>query len=451
MSFLQFTGENKLEDGRYLYEMKDKNNQLRYEEYDKFINIPSPIVVNNFIEVFAKAPEITKSMLNDVIYPETKEILDLEFIPTEMPGIITEYPLQVKLYCLDSLSADILCKCKLRNGREQNQEKNEIKDEEEPKFDEINIGEKDNDELEKELGNYINEEKGAIDEIYSDDENKKKNKKDKKSNKNKKSKKDKKEKDKKKEGKTIIIDLEMQIGYNSYNTKTFIKYAKRLNFKYDDKIIVLSLVFRGFQNPKKNKGFVISLDQKVLNEYKIIKTFDDYIIYQIDLDYCLHLISKKNQKLWILNESQTMNDDSKEWIKYLTLPIWCKSTTQYYYEFPPINKEFFNNKYVYEAFNILSKQEELTYFKHAENQEFQANTVNYYSKIYKENKDKDEVIKEKNKEIKKLKDEIQKLKIKNSNSKSKDKKNKPNNKKIKYVGKVRKTNISYISSGEEED
>ena len=66
--------------------MKDKNNQLRYEEYDKFINIPSPIVDNNFKEVFAKDPEITKSMLNDVIYPETKEILELEFIPTEMSG-----------------------------------------------------------------------------------------------------------------------------------------------------------------------------------------------------------------------------------------------------------------------------------------------------------------------------------------------------------------------------
>ena len=77
---------------------------------------------------------------------------------------------------------------------EKNKIKNEIKDEEEPKFDEINIGEKDNDESEKELGNYMNEEKGADDEISSDDENKKKNKKDIKSNKNKKSKKDKKEK-----------------------------------------------------------------------------------------------------------------------------------------------------------------------------------------------------------------------------------------------------------------
>ena len=122
MSFLKFTGENELDGGHHLYEMKDKNNKLRYEEYDKIINIPSPIVYNNFKEVFAKDPEITKSMLNDVIYPETKEILDLEFIPTEMPGIITEYPQQIKLYSLDSLRADILCKCKLRNGKEQNQE-----------------------------------------------------------------------------------------------------------------------------------------------------------------------------------------------------------------------------------------------------------------------------------------------------------------------------------------
>ena len=60
----------------------------------------------------------------------------------------------------------------------------------------------------------------------------------------------------------IIIDLEMQIGYNTENTRIYINYAKLLNLKYDGKIIVLSLVYRGFENPRKNKGFKICLGQK---------------------------------------------------------------------------------------------------------------------------------------------------------------------------------------------
>ena len=96
MSFLKFTGYNELEGAHYLFEMEDKNNKLKYKEYDELINIPSPIVDNNFKEVFAIDPEITKSMLNDAMYPESKEILELEFIQTEIPGIIVEYPQKIK-------------------------------------------------------------------------------------------------------------------------------------------------------------------------------------------------------------------------------------------------------------------------------------------------------------------------------------------------------------------
>ena len=468
MSFLEFTGENKEEDNNYLFEIKGKNNKLKYKKYDERIDIPNLIVDMNLYQVFVKNPEITKNMLNNVIYPDSNEIIDLEYISTDLlSDIIFEFRQNGygKFYFLDSLKADILCKCKLKNEKAQNQAKNEIIDEEEPIFDEINIGVKDNNEFEKELENYF-------DENYSEDEKEKKNKNNKK---DKKGNKDKKEKYKKNEEKTIIIDLQMHIDYNTYNNPIYIEYAKRLNDKYQTKIIVLSLVYRGLQNPQKNKGFVISLDQKDLNDYKGIKTFDDYIIYQIDLDYYFHLISKKNEKLWILDESQIMNDYSKEWIKYLTLPTWCKSSKkEYYYGFPPINKDFFKNEYVYEAFKILSKQDELIYFKYAERQESQTNFIKSLIKLYneikrkdKEIKDKEEEIKAKNKEIKdknkeirnkckkikdknkeinKINNEIQKLEIRNSKSKSNDKKNKTNNKKSKKPGKIRKTSVMYISS-----
>lgn len=253
--------------------------------------------------------------------------------------------------------------------------------------------------------------------------------------------------------------MEIQNGYDLDKSRKLIDYAKALNEKYGKKIIVLSLAFKGFPNPKKNKGFEISLAKTNLSDYKIIKKFDDYVIYQIDLDYCRTLIQKKKSKLWILNEKQVMNLSSKEWIKYLTLPIWCKSSDEkkYYYEFPPINKDFFKSENVYDAFKILTKQDKANYLKSAFDQESQANVIHYCRSLYnkideviKEKdeviKGKDEVIKDKDEEIKNLKDEIKRLKIRNSNSKSNDKKNKTNNKKSKKPGKIRKTSIMYISS-----
>ena len=149
-----------------------------------------------------------------------------------------------------------------------------------------------------------------------------------------------------------------------------------------------------------------------------------------------------------------MNDYSKEWIKYLTLPIWCKSSDEkkYYYEFPPINKDFFKSENVYDAFKILTKQDKANYLKSAFDQESQANVIHYCRSLYnkideviKEKdeviKGKDEVIKGKDEKIKNIKDEIKLLKIRNSNSKSKDKKNKNNNKKSEKPGKIRKTSV----------
>ena len=50
---------------------------------------------------------------------------------------------------------------------------------------------------------------------------------------------------------TYIIDLEMQIGFSIENTRRFLTYAKKLDLKYKDRIIVLSLVSKGSLKPKK--------------------------------------------------------------------------------------------------------------------------------------------------------------------------------------------------------
>ena len=345
MSFLKFTGvSSKEKEHCYLFEMEGQKSQNYIDDY---INVPSPIIDNNFKQVFGNNPDITRSLLNSLLYPKDNSIIKVEYLPSELSGKIAQYPEQQNLNSLDSIRVDILCKCILRN---------EIPDESQKDSEEKNEPEENLDEEDEKLD--LDEEEDFLNNKIE------------------------------KENNIIIIDLEMQMGYNIENTRIFINYAKRLNLKYDGKIIVLSLVYRGYENPRKNKGFMICLEQKNFSDYKNIITYDDYVIYQIDLDYCRTLISKKKKKedknLWILSKNQKMNDSSKEWIKYLTLPIWCNESEDYYYIFPTLKEEFFLTKYVYQSFKILMCQNDIIYYKNAQNYENKIKLVNNYIK-YKKN------------------------------------------------------------------
>ena len=115
----------------------------------------------------------------------------------------------------------------------------------------------------------------------------------------------------------IIVDLEIQLGFSFENTKRFIKYAKELDFLYKKDIIVLALVYSGVSKPKKNKGTCICFEQSNLSDYKRVLSFTDYIIYQIDLDFCNNLVSER-KKFWTLDENEKIKLKGKEWIKFLT-------------------------------------------------------------------------------------------------------------------------------------
>lgn len=379
MSFLKFTGVSvKEKEHYYLFKMEGKKS----EDYiDDCINLPSPIIDSNFKLVFGNNPDITKSLLNSLLYPKDNNIIKVEYLTGELLQKITQFPEQVSLNSLDSIRADILCKCTLRNkfwdesqnNSEESNESEESLDEEDEK---INL-----DEEQDFLSKKVEEENKIQNDMNKEN--------------------------------IIIIDLEMQIGYNTENTRIYINYAKLLNLKYDGKIIVLSLVYRGFENPRKDKGFKICLGQKNFSDYKNKITYDDYVIYQIDLDYCRTLISKKTKKddknLWILNKNQEMNDSSKEWIKYLTLPIWCDESEDYYYIFPTLKENFFLTKYVYQAFQILIYQNDIIYYKNAQNQENKIKFVNNYIKIKKQNKELKKINDEKYKKIKDQQKLIDKL------------------------------------------
>ena len=93
MSFLSFTGENEdKKDGSYDFVMEGKKGGILIKTYNIVVKIASPIVDNNFKQVFGKKEKITRSLLNSLLYPVTNDIIEVEFLPLELPGKISEYP-----------------------------------------------------------------------------------------------------------------------------------------------------------------------------------------------------------------------------------------------------------------------------------------------------------------------------------------------------------------------
>ena len=409
MSFLEYTGEVKREAKDYLFKMKKiEENKIQYLKAQKFIYIPSPFVDNNFKAVFAYNAEIAESLINSLLFPLDNLIVTVEYLPSDLPRIIAQFPEEARLFGYDSLRANVLCKCTLKREK--------VNDEDKKK------------DLNFEADEY--DENTLRDFIFK---NKTKNNKD------------------DNDLNRIIIDLEMQIGYNIENIHRFINYAKSLSLKHKEKVILLILNYRGFKNPKKNKGFEISLTKTNFSDFKKISIYDDYVIYQIDLDYCLSQITNEHGNFWIINEEQKMDISSKEWIKYLTLPIWCKSSKCYYYDFPPLAQNFFKTKSVYDAFVILTGQNELNYLTFAQYQEDQNKKIQAFEKLLQDNKQKDEMIKEQRKQIEEMKKLIpedillnfQQSNKNNDKNKRKRRKSKSKSKDAKSKSKGKNTKKKY--------
>ena len=252
---------------------------------------------------------------------------------------------------------------------------------------------------------------------------------------------------------TYIIDLEMQIGFSIDNTRRFLTYAKKLDLKYKDRIIVLSLVSKGSLKPKKNNSSKISLQEKSLFDYKKTYEYDDFIIYQIDLDYCRKKISSNDEDLWITDEKEKLNNLTKEWLKYLTLSTWCKSFSPNYYALPTVKKEFFKNNNVYEAIAILYNQDDVNYQMDLYDQQLKEERIQKFKEQEKEINDKNKKIKDQEKEIKDkdgenkiLKNKIKELEAQLNDKNSSKKKKKKKKKKKRNSKKKRKTPLKNDNS-----
>ena len=171
---------------------------------------------------------------------------------------------------------------------------------------------------------------------------------------------------------TIIIDIEMQIEVGFVKkedySKRFIDYANQIYAREKvSKVYVIALVL----SPKnlsriKSNSSKTSLTEKSIPKFSTIKEYDLMTVIKIDLNYCLKLL-EDNKGIWILNSKNILNKDGEEWIKYLTIPLWCDKSDKGFYQFPNISEDnFVANKYVYQALTLLSKKNSDGYEKYDE-------------------------------------------------------------------------------------
>ena len=112
MSFLDYTGKYSKRGEKYIFKMK-KGKKKR----SKFSTVISnPTYDNAFKIMFGSKKRILKSLLNSVIFPESKLIEKIEYLKTYFPGKGTIN----HRYGFGSKSIDVGCKCYLKKNNNLN-------------------------------------------------------------------------------------------------------------------------------------------------------------------------------------------------------------------------------------------------------------------------------------------------------------------------------------------
>ena len=392
--FLDYTGEVNIIKKPYKFVFK--NHEISSKDY---ILACKPTLDNTFKKIFLKEPKILKCFLNDILFPQKKKIKNVEYIKTEYPGKFLKN-------AIGSIRIDVGCKCKL------------IKD--------------DNDDIE----NY-----NSI--IFNDDDDKDENRMDLDINENEEDEDTVSQKiedmNNKKKREDLIIDLEMQKGFSKKNTERFIRYISHLDVNIDsDKIWIVALFINDSKIPRSNKSSHINYVKSMLSDYSNTEIYDSHVVLEIDLNFCYKLI-KEGKDITLTN--QQLGYEGKEWLKLLTMPIWCdkKDIDKELFYFPNLNEMVFHQEEVKNALIILSHQDPM-YEIYVKEDEVLKKELIEFNKLKENEKNhkleiekKDKEIKEKTKQIEKRDEIIQKLKneinhLKKNNNSNGNKNGKKNNK-----------------------
>ena len=363
-AFLNYTGKVVKANNKYEFEMNDspKISQFNY------FNAYNPTFDNTFKKVF-KQESILLCFLNDLLYPNENKIKKIQYIKTNFNGHIDKYS-------IDSIYLDMPCICFLDN---KSDEKNKI-----IKNDKI-IEDDD-----KEMKNVENiSENGALTEIHD-----------------------------------LVIDVEMQKIIDESPSERFIKYMSYLSANIlNKKIIILVLLIKNNDNysESNSKSAKINYTKKSIPKYKTIKEFDNNVIIEVDLNYCYYLIKNKKE-IWITDKNNVLTNKGKEWIKFLTMQLWCSSFGEEMYTFPNLENLYFNQPEIKKALQILNVINPLT-SKSILSEIEEMDKEKEISKLKKLNEDKDKSLQEKDKIINQLSQENTKYKnmLKSLGAKSQEK------------------------------
>ena len=217
----------------------------------------------------------------------------------------------------------------------------------------------------------------------------------------------------------LVVGVEMQKIIDESPSEKFIKYMSYLNANIlNKKIVILVLLIKNVEDASdsKSKSAKINYCKKSYPKYKTLKEYNNQLIIEVDLNYCLKLINMKKE-IWIVDKEKKLSNKGKEWIKFLTIQLWCSSFEQEVYVLPNPEKLHFYEPNVKYALQILNVKDPM--YLPLINQEIdEINKTREIKKLKKLNEEKDKTIQEKDKSIKEKDNIINKLSEENKKYKS---------------------------------
>ena len=315
-------------------------------------SIINPAYDNSFKNMFCSDKKILKSLLNSVLFPESKLIDKIKYSKIQFSG---KGKINAR-YGAGSKSIDVGCKCFLKEENDLN-----IKD---------NV---------------------------------------------------------------LMVDVEMQIGFFDIIEERFVDYANeiRVNSNYCDTWVVSFILKENLDD-----NYTIQLNKKDSDGEITVKDFQSIKLIEISLNHCYSKIAEN--KDIIINGDEKLSVHGKEWLKFLSCPIWCKEdkNNKFCYLFPKHTKRnFFSCSLIKKAIEKILSSDST----------FDLSEVDEY---YNNRERKDYI--NKCEENKNLKSENKNLKSENKGLKTENKGLKTENKDLKKKNKDLKTGYEDLKTGYED-
>ena len=337
-TFLDYTGKVERINNQYEFKMNKSKKLLEFN----YFSVYNPTFDNTFKKIF-KVESILLSFLNDILYPNEYRIKKVQLLNSNINGPYGKYS-------KGSCNLDLPCIC-FFDGKSDKKNKNE--------------SDRKSSDDDEEMENEEETIKLALTDIYE-----------------------------------LVVDVEMQKIIDESPSDRFIKYMSYLNANIlNKKILILVLLIKNAEDvcEKSSKSAKINYTKKSMPKYKTLKEYDSHVIIEVDLNYCYNLIKKK-KSIWIVDKERILSNKGKEWIKFLTMQLWCSSFEKEVYVFPNLENLYFNQPQIKHALQILNVIDPM-YGTLIEQELGEIDKIKEIKKLKQLNQEKDKSIQEKDKSI----------------------------------------------------